>query len=294
MMHTFQKYLAVNAIDQKWGLYVLNAGFGAIKQPLHYPSTQHPSSYYFDWKKGRVLSEYQLIYITAGGGFFESERCGSMEVKEGSVIFLFPNEWHRYKPSEMTGWNEYWVGFNGPVADQLVQNDFFNPTQPIMEMGHQDDIIDLYVNIADRIQEALPGFQQIISGQTLHLLGKIYALSKGLSTPPTPDASEAMVNKAKLLLKEQVEQAISVEQIAAQLNVSYSQFRKLFKKYTGISPGQYFIQLKMEKAKYYLGRSDRLIKDIAYELGFDSCFYFSKLFKEKTGLSPELYRKRKL
>src|SRR5690606_8944154 len=99
---------------------------------------------------------------------------------------------------------------------------------------------------------------------------------------------------AKLLLKEHVEQAISVEQIAAQLSVSYSQFRKLFKKYAGVSPGQYFIQLKMEKAKYYLGHSNRLIKDIEYELGFDSCFYFSKLFKEKTGLSPELYRKRKL
>ncbi|GAA4799420.1 AraC family transcriptional regulator [Olivibacter ginsenosidimutans] len=290
-MHTFHKYLAINPLDQKWGLYVLNAGFGPIRQALHYPSTQHPDTYYFDWRRGRILTEYQLIYITAGEGIFESEHSGTRQVREGSVIFLFPNEWHRYKPNEATGWNEYWIGFNGPVADQIIQNDFFNPSKPVIEMGYKDDIVDLYVNIAERIKEAQPGFQQIISGQTLHLLGKIYALSKGkfFSSPPCP--SENMVNKAKLLLREHLDEAISIEQIAEQLQVSYSQFRKLFKKHTGYSPGQYFIQLKIEKAKHYLNHSDRMIKDIAYELGFDSCFYFSKLFKEKTGLSPEFYRK---
>jgi len=291
-MNTFHKYLPINSLDQKWGLYVLNAGFGHIRRSLHYPSAKHPSSYYFEWQKGRTLAEYQLIYITNGEGFFESEHSGLNKVKEGSIIFLFPHEWHRYKPSEGTGWNEYWVGFNGPVADQLIRNDFFNPAKPIIEMGFKDKVLDLFLNITEKIQEAQPGFQQIISGQTLYLLGEIYASSKedGLDTKVC--LSEKMVDKAKLILREHVEQAISVEQVAEMLGVSYSQFRRSFKNHTGLSPGQYFIQLKIEKAKRYLCNSERMVKDIAYQLGFDSCFYFSKLFKEKTGLSPEFYRKK--
>ncbi|HZX73643.1 MAG TPA: helix-turn-helix transcriptional regulator, partial [Cyclobacteriaceae bacterium] len=63
-----------------------------------------------------------------------------------------------------------------------------------------------------------------------------------------------------------------------------------FKTYTGISPGQYLLQLKIERAKMLLADPTKSIKTISYELNFESMFYFSKLFKEKTGLSPENYR----
>jgi AraC-like DNA-binding protein len=58
-----------------------------------------------------------------------------------------------------------------------------------------------------------------------------------------------------------------------------------------MAPGQYHIQLKIERAKMLLSNPSKTIKEISYELHFESCFYFSKLFKEKTGFSPELFRK---
>ncbi|QNL50479.1 AraC family transcriptional regulator [Olivibacter sp. SDN3] len=293
-MQTFQKYLPIQPSDQKWGLYALSVGFGQINAAHNYPSPNHPSTYRFEWDKGRVLREYQLIYITRGEGVFESTKSGIQRVYPGSIIILFPNEWHRYKPDEATGWAEYWVGFNGPVADQLIKNNFFTPYNPVINLGFKDEVIDLYDHITEQSRQERPYYQQLVSGDILQLLGNIYALSREKQLDGDDSYIHDLINQSKLVLRENFEQLISIEDIAEQLGVSYSLFRKAFKKHVGISPGQYLIQLKIEKAKFLLNHPHKRIKDIAYELGFDSCFYFSKLFKDKTGLSPEHYRRNKM
>src|SRR4051812_32212368 len=103
MPANYYKYLPVSRIDENWGLYVLNAGFNETGAHEPYPSTSHPSHHYFSWEKGRVLNEYQLLYITKGEGLFESDSCAEQVVKEGTILMLFPGEWHRYKPNGQTG-----------------------------------------------------------------------------------------------------------------------------------------------------------------------------------------------
>jgi len=291
-MNSFQKYLTISRHDQNWGLYALDAGFSRISIPVTYPSLSHPSSYYFSWQEGRILDEYQVIYITEGEGVFESKRGGKQRVQEGSVILLFPREWHRYKPDERTGWKEYWVGFRGTMADHIIQNNFFSPYQPVINLGYKAELIELYYHISEKIRQAGLGYQQIIAGQIIHLLGKIYASSQETPLMKSEPHLFFLINKAKILLKENVEQCIHIEDIAKILGVSYSLFRKTFKKHTGISPGQYFIQEKIERAKLYLRDPNKRIKEVAYDLGFESCYYFSKLFKDKTGVSPEYYRRQ--
>jgi len=291
-MRKYHKYLPVSTQDERWGLYTLNAGFGHVPLSSTYPSRDHPTTYYFDWQHGRVLDEYQLIYITHGEGVFESKTGGKLVVKEGSIILLFPDEWHRYKPNENTGWNEYWVGFKGPIADQLVTNKFFSRQKPLIRIGFREEIVAFFNDICDRTNTERRGYQPLISGEILHLLGFLHAISKENEWNDSNDPETSLVSKARVIFRENIETSISAEQVSSNLGVSYSLFRKVFKKYTGISPGQYLIQLKIERAKLLLTFPDKLVKEVAYDLGFDSCFYFSKLFKEKTGLSPVNYRER--
>ena len=56
----------------RWGLHVIAAGASKILPGSSYPAKAHPDEYLFSWKKGRVLNEYQLIYISSGAGVFES------------------------------------------------------------------------------------------------------------------------------------------------------------------------------------------------------------------------------
>ena len=75
------------------------------------------------------------------------------------------------------------------------------------------------------------------------------------------------------------------------INMSYSNFRKSFKQYTGIAPHQYMLQLKLSKIKDLLSSTEMSIQDIAMKLNFESADYFSYFFRSKTGINPLSYRK---
>lgn len=290
-MERYYKYLPTSGEDDKWGMTLLNAGCGEIMDTESYPVQNHPAPYQFKWQNGRLLQEYQLIYISKGEGIFESESAGGMPVHAGTIILLFPGEWHRYCPNLNTGWVEYWVGFKGNIADSILENSLFQRKYPLIHTGVRPDIISLYQDIMTHTQTESPGYQPLVSGMVVHLLGLVYSLTKQQGIAQEIGDHQQLVQKAMVLIREVTETKITLEDIADQLKIGYSLFRKIFKKHTGLAPGQYLNQLKIERAKNHLLYSDKLIKEIAYELNFESEYYFSKFFKEKTGFSPLAFKK---
>jgi len=289
-MNNFYKYLPVSKEDESWGLTVLNTGCTRIEAARDYPYKNHPSHHNFNWKSWRRLEEYQVIYITNGQGIFESENFPQAKVKAGTLIILFPNEKHRYKPDSNTGWDEYWVGVKGPIIDNLLSAGYLSPDNPCHYIGFNDGIISLYNLIIEKTKQERSGYQPLISGIFLHLLGTCHSIIKQSGVESSEE--EIIIDRARLLFRSNINNAYSPEQAAQDLNVGYSWFRKRFKSYTGLSPGQYYLQLKIEKAKEFLTSSNMRIKEISIELNFDSILYFSKIFKEKTGFNPTDYRKR--
>ncbi len=290
-MINYYKYVPVSKEDESWGLCVLNAGCNRINPGEIYPPLNHPTHHYFNWEKGRVLNnEYQIIYITKGEGLFESSACELTNIKEGTIIILFPGVWHRFMPKYSIGWDEYWVGFKGGTIENIMLQDFFKLDTPTLNIGIREEVVNIIIEIIEKTRQEKTGYQPLISGAVLHLLGQIHSICKQNSI--SEDSIETIVNKARILLRENIDENISVEKIAEELNVSYSWFRKVFKAYTGLAPGQYLIQLKIEKAKMFLSDPSLSIKEIAYGLHFESSFYFSRLFKEKTGVTPENFRKQ--
>jgi len=289
-MVNYFKYLPVSQDDENWGLSVLNAGCTHIDHRSAYPFQDHPACYNFSWDSWRTLNEYQLIYITKGKGVFESQCLQKTEVHAGTLILLFPNEKHRYKPDENTGWDEYWVGVKGPVLDNLLNKGYFKANNPCLFIGFNDTVFDLYNRIIEDTREEKPGYQPMISGAVLHLLGACHAALKRDLTGNKEE--ELIINKSRMLFRSNIFNAYSAQDAANELCVGYSWFRKHFKNYTGLSPGQYYLQLKIEKAKHLLINSALSVKEISNELNFESNFYFSKIFKQKTGLRPTAFRKQ--
>lgn len=289
-MTNYHKYLPVSDEDKSWGLFVLNAGCSRIASGAAYPPGGHPSDHQFSYEQGRMFNEFQLLYILKGSGVFESKSAGQLLVKAGAVMILFPGEWHRFKPDVQTGWDEFWVGFNGPVAENLVRQNFISVENPLIHIDIHDTIFCLFEDIIRITQSESPGYQPLVSGIVLHLLGLMHALSKQANIKHE-NISEILISKARIMLRAGIDQNVSVESIADELNVGYSWFRKAFKLYTGMAPGQYLLQLKIDRAKMLLADPSKSVKQVAFELHFESVFYFSKLFKNKTGLSPDAHRK---
>ncbi|GGH06991.1 helix-turn-helix domain-containing protein [Mucilaginibacter phyllosphaerae] len=292
-MTNYCRYLPVNSLDEAWGLTVLNTGYTHIPKASVYPSKDHPSNYYFTWKNGRVLHEYQIIYITEGEGVFESEHCKLREIKAGTIILLFPNERHRYKPDKKTGWHEYWIGINGPIIENLIARDFFRISEPVIDIGIKDNIFSLFLDIIEKTKSERPGYQPAISGAAVHLLGVLFAEVKQASFAGEYNI-HSIVDRARYLLRDHMNQHITPEEIAKELQVGYSWFRKVFRKYTGMAPNQYLIQLKIQQSKELLLLPENSVKTVAFMLNFESAPYFSKLFKIKTGLTPQDYRNKAL
>jgi AraC-like DNA-binding protein len=287
-MHNFYKYLPVATEDRDWGLQLLHAGCHEYGPGNEYPEKDHPAHHRFDSGEGRVLQEYSLVYITGGKGIYKSPQAGSIPVEGGSVIVVFPNERHSYSPDPSTGWKEYWIGFDGPNMRHLVNKKFFNPLTPVFNIGYNEIMVNLFLEIIEVIKKEKPGYQPQVCGAAMYMLGYLHSSVKQQLFATGEE--ENIVNHARLIIRSNLESGISPEDIAGQLKISYSRFRKLFKAYTGIAPVQYQIQLKLEKAKEELVNTSRSIKEIAFDLNFESSQYFSSQFKEKTGLSPVEFR----
>jgi len=91
-------------------------------------------------------------------------------------------------------------------------------------------------------------------------------------------------------LEQDYGQAISIEGLAAEFNMSPRNFSRRFKQATGESPSQYLQRVRMEAAKELLHDPDMSISQIAYQVGYDDLSYFSRLFNRYTGALPQAYR----
>ena len=289
-MKDYFDYLTSGTADKQWGIYLTVVGRYHALPNQQYPSQMHPSGYYFEWDNGRVLDEYQLNYVTEGSGIMQTNH-GEFPVEAGSLIIVQPGVKHRYKPTESTGWTENYVGLNGKLAAHFIESTFEDLDTPVIHIGHQVEILDSFQKIIDLVTEQKPSYHQVASGLILKALGYISGHQKTQNIGNVE--IEGLINKAKAFLWENVNQEADLQQFSKQHNISYSYFRKAFKMYTGLAPHQFFLDLKIMRAKELIVASDKSVKAITYELGFDSIHYFSRLFKKKVGQSPTDLRKPK-
>ena len=282
-MNDFFKYLTVGDEIKDWGLYLNVAGKAQIEPYHSYPSTEHPTGYYFTWDEGRVLHEYQINYITQGKGILENE-LGTYTIHPGTLMITRKGLWHRYRPQKNKGWTEHYVGFDGELANRFLALKEVLNGRSVIHCGIREELLDTYYKIFNLVQKEDPGFQEIASGLVIKLLGYIVAFEKQQNF--SGKQIEKVIQKARFMMRENVEKEVDINKLAGEFNIGYSYFRRIFKKYTGVSPHQYQLDLKIMRAKELILTSDKSIKEISYELGFQSIHYFSRYFKKKVGVSP--------
>jgi AraC-like DNA-binding protein len=269
---------------------VTTVGYQFISPGGCYPLSQHPEPYHFTPPACRTLNEYQLIYITSGSGYFESDSTKNQKIHGGTLMILFPGESHSYHPDSETGWNEYWVGFRGLQVDRLIRNRFFTKERSIVLMGYNAELVRLYESIIYVSKSEKAGYQAHISGIVMHILGFIHYIyrSSGHSVIEMRDR----ISAACCYMRYPVTEAFTQESIASRLGISYSSYRQSFKRYVGISPMRYQNLERLRYAKELLKSSSSTIYEISESLHFENASEFSAFFRRMTGESPSGYRGR--
>lgn len=283
------KYIIENERDALWGLTVTTVGFERIEPGAVYPTDRHIDSHVFSVEKGRVLTEYQLVYITEGCGVFESASVPRMDIGPGTVFLLFPDEWHTYRPDAKVGWNQYWIGFKGPNMDERVRLGFFDRRSPVFDVGLTDELVGMFRRAIEVAEHEKAYFQQMLAGIVNYMVGLIYMLDSRHRLNQDKRIVD-QITQARIMMHENIESGMTVKDIASSLGTGYSSFRKNFKKYTGLSPASYFQNLKIQRAKDLLRLTSLTVKEIAYILNFESPDYFSTQFRKKAGYRPSDFR----
>jgi len=284
------KYLIVSPADMLWGITATSTGLQTIGPDEAYPPQNHPSRYLFSPARGRTLDEFQFIYITKGTGWFTSDSTKEKHtVNEGDMIILFPGEWHSYCPNPETGWEEHWIGCIGEIPQMWLERGIISRDSPILHPGIHNRIINIYDRSREYANSMKPGYQKALGANAVEILGLSLYFDRS-NDFFSNDASTLMDRAKELIFSESSH--IRPEDLASRLSISYSRFRKLFKSYFGITPGQYILQIRIANAKEMLTNTRQQIQEIAWETGFENPDYFTSAFKHITGISPGTYRKK--
>jgi len=146
----------------------------------------------------------------------------------------------------------------------------------------------------------LTEFQQNPSGNQLYVdsLANILAVNLlrqfAITQPQLPIYEGGLPQRQLMTILDYIEanldQEIKLAHLAQLLGMSQFHFSHLFKQAMGLSPYQYLLKQRVERAKQLLKQTNRLIADIALECGFNSHSHLSKQFRQLTGMTPKAFR----
>lgn len=267
-----RKYIEPDKRDIDWGIYILGAG--------------RQTSEAGGLPEGRVLKDFAFVYVVNGEGKYFQENGKSIKVKSGGLIVLFPDVWHRYTPDDNTTWDEYWVIFNGSYIENLRDKKFLSEKNPVLAPGYDSVLEKSFGEILNLCFEKASGAQKEMSAGLLRIIARAERLERNKKASVRKD----LVTEIKAAIeKSDLENPLWPE-LAKKFNMSYVHFRRLFKKDVGISLHQYYLQVRINKAKELLSSRKYSIKEICERLGFKDQYYFSRIFRKKTGSPPSTWQ----
>jgi transcriptional regulator GlxA family with amidase domain len=104
--------------------------------------------------------------------------------------------------------------------------------------------------------------------------------------------SDPRVQRALLLMEQNLAGPLPIAQVAGQLGLSTRQFERLCHTTLGMSPASAYRRLRLRYAHWLIGHTNRSVTEIAHAAGFADCAHFSRQFKENYGSSPSDQRRQ--
>ncbi len=260
-------------------LYITDIGYYP-KAKFHYRERPHGAD------------QHILIYCLEGSG--EAVIKKNKYTIEAGDFFVVPMKTgHTYTSSENNPWTIYWIHFKGSIANSLIElfNKKLNSYKGFIQYNEQS--ISLFNEMYNQLERGYGIDNLIYSNLCLgHFLTTM--IYNDRYDPRSQLNHKDVLDKAIDFLSSNISEMLTLEKMAAAVNLSPSHFSFLFKKKTGFSPIEYFNHLKVQKACQYLLFTDLRVREIALELGIEDPYYFTRVFTKVMGLSPNNYREKRI
>ena len=187
-------------------------------------------------------------------------------------------------------WSIYWVHFTSDALQAFNRAYHIVPEQGPQYIPHNEKGIRIWEEMYENLSRGYSPENLMNTNLCLyHLIATFVFSQQQNQNSSSPE--KAIIRETIDYMKNNLDKTIRIEDFADLNKYSVSHFSKLFRLTTGMSPIEYFIHLKMQKACQLLYTEDSRVKQIAALLGYDDPYYFSRLFKKYMNTSPETYRK---
>jgi len=144
-------------------------------------------------------------------------------------------------------------------------------------------------NFMTEYQERIIGYKDILESLSEIICHSLIRGIVGIKTEKNLISDNFEIGNIIEYMHQHFAQKITVEMLAKKVNMSKSHFIRIFKKVTGLSPMDYLINIRIEKAKKLLSAGSKNISEISLLCGFNSLSHFSSTFSKHVGISPSKY-----
>lgn len=135
--------------------------------------------------------------------------------------------------------------------------------------------------------------KQFIAEKAKELFFSVLNESLPTSSRSSQANARALVEQATTFITTHYMNSVTIPKLAAQYGLKPKQFTYLFHKYTGVSPNEYLIDYRIDRAHELLCHTKCSVAEVSACVGYSDPYYFSRLFKKRTGFSPSLLRNSK-
>lgn len=192
-------------------------------------------------------------------------------------------------------------GMNGFELTKRLKNSFETSHIPIIlltALSTDENVLEGTESGADAYITK-PFSPQLLMARILQLLNQREILRQKFGKEPQEIRSAMLSNEQDSLFVKRLdsivysrlgEQDLSVDKVAGLLHLGRTIFYKKVRGTTGYTPNEYIRVIRLRKAAELLKEGEKNVSEVAYAVGFDNPYYFSKCFKEQFGVPPSQYR----
>lgn len=176
------------------------------------------------------------------------------------------------------------------LSNEKLRNFFYTQTHKVVSKndGIAEKIYFLLDDLKNEMECQNDMFQKMSIERHLDLLTLVFFRNIETQRPNTNTALDSIA-KCIQYIQSHLNQEIKIHQLATDCGYSDEYFSRVFKKYMGVSPISYVINLRLENVMHLMASTNMTIQNAAYQSGFQSSSAFYKAFKTYKQTSPTKY-----